>query len=877
MTATNCTGCTGTGYVRAAASIAGQTAPVPNVLVKLYLENEITAIFEGTTDENGILEGMSLPCPPRALSLDESSTARPYAVFTITAEKEGYEFLTVENAQVFDGETTLAQLIMQPSGALPANPLPDTTDVPEHNLYDTTPASAPSPSQSCPSVGKVLDEVIIPDKITVHLGKPAASAANVTVSFRDYIKNVASSEVYPTWPEQALRANIHAQISLALNRIYTEWYKSKGYSFDITSSTSYDQYYVHGREIFDVMSRITDDIFNTYVRKTGTKNPYYTEYCDGKTVTCPGMKQWGTVTQAEAGKNALQILKYYYGNDIEIVRTSNIGSVPSSYPGTPLRVGSTGSNVSILQRQLNRIAKDYPSFGTLAVDGVFGTAMETTVKKFQKQFSLTQDGIVGRATWYKISYIYVSVKDLAELTSEGEEDDGSLVSGVYPGAALKRGDTGADVQRIQFWLNAVGKFHSTIPVLTVDGIFGSGTETAVKAFQEIFGLGVDGVVGQKTWDALYEEYQDASNDSNGIAAGVYPGTPLRRGDTGDNVRQMQFYLRIVGLSNSAVPSITADGIFGAGTEAAVKAFQTFYGLASDGIVGKLTWNKLYEVYTDLANGLIAPDARPGVYPDVPLKQGSTGRYVKEVQYYLYIISAYYNDIPQIAFDGSFGAATTAAVKAYQKIFGLTVDGIVGETTWQSIYSRFTSLLNVDGPVYALAVLPAPAYSLVETHGGTYTAYLQLMLDTVSQFYTSVLPITDDSGVYSQATTDSVKSFQREFQLEETGEADTATWEEIQNVYFDALSKTSPGNAFPEGDYTGYVIKLNSVGAYVMQMQQYMNNIALRYCPKVFVEENGIFDAAMEAAVKQFQEGFGLPVTGTIDYETWRAIYDFYNS
>lgn len=204
--------------------------------------------------------------------------------------------------------------------------------------------------------------------------------------------------VGPTWPEQALRANIHAQISLALNRVYTEWYRSKGYNFQITSSTSYDQYYVHGRNIFEVMSRITDDIFNTYVRRIGTIDPYYTEYCDGKTVSCPGMKQWGTVTLANQGRNALSILQYYYGNNIEIVRTNNIQAIPESYPGTPLRLGSTGNAVRTIQRQLNRIARNYPFFGTLEVDGVFGASTEAVVKKFQKQFSLAQDGVVGRDT-----------------------------------------------------------------------------------------------------------------------------------------------------------------------------------------------------------------------------------------------------------------------------------------------------------------------------------------------------------------------------------------------------------------------------------------------------------------------------------------------
>ena len=203
------------------------------------------------------------------------------------------------------------------------------------------------------------------------------------------------------WPEQALRANIHCQISLALNRIYTEWYPSKGYSFNITNSTSYDQYYVHGRTVFDVMVRLTDDIFNTYIRKTGTVNPYYAEYCDGKSVTCPGLKQWGTVTLANQGRNALSILKYYYGNNIEIIRTNNIQSIPQSYPGSPLRQGSTGAAVFTLQRQLNRITKDYPFLGLLTVDGIFGRKMTETVKKFQKQFGFTADApdILTRGTW----------------------------------------------------------------------------------------------------------------------------------------------------------------------------------------------------------------------------------------------------------------------------------------------------------------------------------------------------------------------------------------------------------------------------------------------------------------------------------------------
>ena len=390
------------------------TSAVPEVLITVTGPGFSRTFL---TDAEGTAPDLAIEAPPQALSLTENPSAQPYAAVTLTAEKKGWQRQVIQDIQIFPCQTTLATLEMIPvNESTPGRQRVEPVEIPPHPLYAGEGGSGPGPKVS----PRVLDQVIIPKNITVHLGKPAASARNVTVSFRKYIANVASSEVYPTWPEQALRANIHAQISLALNRIYTEWYPSKGYRFNITNSTSYDQYFVYGRTIFDVMERITDDIFNTYVRRSGTIEPYYTEYCDGKTVTCPGMKQWGTVTLANQGRSALQILRNYYGNSVEIVRTQNIQSIPSSYPGSPLRRGDSGTSVATIQRQLNRIAKDYPFFGTVSVDGSFGAATETLVKRFQKQFNLTQDGVVGRATWYKISYIYVSVKDLAELTSEGE-------------------------------------------------------------------------------------------------------------------------------------------------------------------------------------------------------------------------------------------------------------------------------------------------------------------------------------------------------------------------------------------------------------------------------------------------------------------------
>ena len=515
------------------------------------------------------------------------------------------------------------------------------------------------------------------------------------------------------WPEQALRANIHCQISLALNRIYTEWYPSKGYTFNITNSTSYDQYYVHGRTVFDVMVRITDDIFNTYIRKTGTVNPYYSEYCDGKSVTCPGLKQWGTVTLANQGRNALQILKYYYGNDIEIIRTSNIQSIPQSYPGSPLRQGDSGTAVFTLQRQLNRITKDYPFLGLLTVDGVFGAKMAATVRAFQKQFNLTADGVVGRQAWYKISYIYVSVKDLAELTSEGEVSSGTLSDGTWGGTVLRTGSTGSAVEQLQFWLNTLAQYESSIPSLTVDGVYGTGTANTVRAFQRKYGLTVDGVVGRDTWTELYDQFRSIQSDNG--TPNAYPGTALREGASGQNVRLVQFWLKIARTVYSNLNNITVDGKFGSATTAAVKRFQTYFGLTSDGVVGRTTWNKLYEVYNDIANKLLSSSLRPGEYPGV-LRKGSSGTAVRELQFYLYLMSAYESSIPPVSIDGKFGADTERAVRAYQRFAGLTVDGVVGRTTWNSLYGR-ASQLRSSGPVVTLKRLPYPGAPLTVGSSG----------------------------------------------------------------------------------------------------------------------------------------------------------------
>ena len=579
-----------------------------------------------------------------------------------------------------------------------------------------------------------------------------------------------------TWPEQALRANIHCQISLALNRIYTEWYPSRGYNFNITGSPGYDQAYVHGRTVFDVMVRLTDDIFSTFIRKTGTVNPYFSEYCDGKTVSCPGLKQWGTVTLAEQGRSALSILRYYYGNDVEVIRTSNIASIPESYPGSPVRRGDRGPSVFTLQRQLNRITKDYPFFGTLTPDGIFGEQMAETVKRFQRQFSLTADGVVGRQTWYKISYIYVSVKDLAELTSEGETSSGVLSDGTWGGTVLRTGSRGGAVEQLQFWLNTISQYVASIPSVSVDGSFGSRTAAAVRAFQRRYGLAVDGVVGEATWNAIYAQFFSIQSDNG--TPNAYPGTALRQGDEGQNVRLVQFWLKIARTVYTALNNPTVDGQFGAATKRAVEAFQRYFGLTADGVVGRTTWNKLREVYTDIANDLLAEGLRPGAFPGV-LRRGASGRAVRELQYYLYLMHTYNLSLPSVNIDGNFGAATEAAVRAFQRSAGLTSDGVVGRATWENLYAQ-ANILRQAGPVVTVNRMAYPGAPLEVGSEGPAVLYYTVLLTRIAYYYNAVSS-PGTGSVYTDQTAAGTRSLQHLLGLPETGEVDADTWEAAEGL------------------------------------------------------------------------------------------------
>ena len=410
-----------------------------------------------------------------------------------------------------------------------------------------------------------------PETITVHLGPPVSSARNVEVPFAAYIKNVASHEIYPTWPENAIRANILAQISYALNRVYTEYYRTRGYDYDITSTTQYDQAYVDGGDVFENISQIVDDSFNNYIVRQGSVEPLFAQFCDGVRTQCGGLSQWGSVDLARDGMNPYEILQYYYGGDISIVFNAPVGGNVPSYPGRPLRRGDVGNDVLLLQRQLSRIRRNYPAIPEIPEPStVFDVPMEEAVKSFQQIFNLTPDGVVGKATWYKIKQIYNGVKGLSELSGEGLTI--SEVQRQYT-EALRLGDSGLAVRTVRFFLAFLGYFLPELPPIRPSDVYDQEMLNARRrAYEDVLG-------------DLPEEYRQ-------FAGEIYPGRFIVLGDRGDAVLLLQQQINRIAARDPDIPAVAEDGIFGRGTQAAVLALQRQLGIDPTGAVGPVLWAQI---------------------------------------------------------------------------------------------------------------------------------------------------------------------------------------------------------------------------------------------------------------------------------------------
>ncbi|MCM1267039.1 MAG: LysM peptidoglycan-binding domain-containing protein [Bacteroidales bacterium] len=494
---------TAIGYLIMQARTAHDALPLQGVQVTV-LDDEQNRIYELTTDESGETRKAALETIDRRYSQDEDFAGTPYIMYNVYAQAEGFEPVYVSDIPIFAGESAVLPLVLVPMQGAQRERM-QTQIVVGPPAVSQEGEREPEGAFQSGEAEQVLRQVAVPNPITVHLGTPNSAASNVQVSFSDYVKNVASSEIYPTWPEAALRANIYAIITFALNRVYTEWYRAQGYSFDITNSTAYDQAFVYGRPIYESVSRIADEIFNEYVRRQGQEAPYFTSFCNGTTTTCAGLSQWGTVSLANQGYTPIRILRYYYPDDVEIVETNIITNVLTSYPGTSLKVGSSGLDVQTVQTYLERIRVNYPAIPAITdTSGTFGESTQAAVRKFQSIFGLSADGIVGKATWYKLSSLYTAVTRLAELNSEGTNLG---IGTVPPASVLRQGARGQDVITLQYLLDLIAEYYADIPAVAQDGIFGAGTKQAVTAFQGRKGLVADGVVGPATWNALYQTYQ----------------------------------------------------------------------------------------------------------------------------------------------------------------------------------------------------------------------------------------------------------------------------------------------------------------------------------------------------------------------------------
>ncbi len=542
--------------------------------------------LSGYTNGDGELI-FTLPTFPAEISLiPEVET--PFGTYEVVVSKTGFVTRRFTGEQIFENITSLRKVKLTRA----------TGDNDEEDVVDTpkTRRITPAPTPDVPTASAVtFGEVIIPEDITVHLGSPYEVAENVTIPYTEYLKNVIASEIYPTWPEEAIIANFYAQNSLALNRVYTQWYKSQGYDFQITSSTAFDQAFFYDRSTFEETNAIVDRLFKNYISRVNSVEPLFTSYCDGRQTTCEGLSQWGTVTLARQGQNYFQILTNYYGDNIEI-RTAAVQEIPpDSFPGD-LKVGSSGEAVSNIQQRLNRIGIDYPQLPfVLSLSSYYDVDTEIAVRAFQRIFGLPITGVVDRETWYEIQYIYTAVKQLATLGSEGERPE----SDAFNGTDKTVGDKGTEILRIQWYLNRISYFlNGELPTSAPTGIFTQSTANNVKEFQRYFDLPQTGIINEATWNRIVSVYysllQNFPEEEEVLES--YPGTPIRQGDEGENVLYIQQALNSIRNTISGINYLSEDGKFGSATATAVRQFQEFFSLTPDGIVGPETWRRIAEIY-----------------------------------------------------------------------------------------------------------------------------------------------------------------------------------------------------------------------------------------------------------------------------------------
>ena len=772
------------------------------------------------TDENGTTEYVTLECPCLVTTSPAAGVTLYESYDVLVPAANGFMEVKVHGVQIFDDIPSVLNIHLEPyvegeskvieicirrehgvdidrDNGVPDSSPPRDGAMPDGTTADSMPEDItvfePIPDPT-PRIIPLANEVVVPEFITVHLGWPTATARQVRVPFRDYIVNVCCSEIYPHWERAAIEANVHAQVSFALNRLFTHWYPSRGRNFDITNVEQFDQVFVYGRNIFLNIEQIVNGIFNQFLRRPGHREPYLSSYCDGSPNTtwsrCSGMSQHGSQILAKRGFTPIQILRYYYPSDINIVQSTNFGPRnPGAYPGFPLREGSSGIDVRRMQLYLNRISGNWWIPPITNVSGIFGPQTRATVVAFQRLFNLNPDGVIGQATWYEITRVYVAARRMAELDSEGQRYS---VGNVPPTIVLRQGARGDEVVLLQFLLNFIGQFYNEIPFVVEDSVFRDTTRLAVIEFQRRFGLNPDGVVGPITWNKLFEVYRRVRTtippthpQPDMPAIPPFPGTPLQNGTRSESVRTLQSLLNGIARCYPSIEVLNTDGIFGPRTQAAVTEFQRLFGLTPSGIAGQDTWYRAVDEFNLLQNAPCpssppqppTPPPPPPTplppYPGTPLRVGSRGEDVRTMQRFLNNIARVYPIIPgNLNEDGVFGPLTEASVRAFQTFFGLNSDGVIGPNTWARIVNVNAALPNIVAPQF-------PENLQVGSTGNN-VRILQQYLNELRPNYPT-LPLLNVDGNFGNITRSAVVAFQNIFGFAPSGTVDRTTWNFIVSL------------------------------------------------------------------------------------------------
>ena len=778
----------GKGYLKVQTVTANGGVIVGDVSITV-MGQDGQVLYEVQTDNMGMAAPMALDAPDKRYTEEPESPVKPFASYKLIARAPGFMTAIYEGVMIFDTSTSILIIEMDPVvlGQENGNEI---REIEGHKLYETT---EPQQVQTgSPEIGFqpfVLPEVSIPNFIRVHLGREEnTSAQTVSVPFINYIKNVTSHEIFDTWPEEAIIANVYCIVSLTLNRVYTEFYRKRGRNFDITSETYYDQKFVYNGTIGARISAIVDRIFNYYLAIVGHKEPFLSLYNDGIRVNIPGrLSQWGSFYDArDQGMNAWQIIRKYYSQNLELRISDNFGGVLESYPGYTLTQGSRGNAVRTMQLYLNRVLGRYTNVIINPVDGIYGPQTTASVRMFQQLYNLPVTGNIDRRTWYEISRIYAIERGLWEMYSEGQRIG---IGQVPPTQTTRMGDQGALVVELQFLLDFIAMYHSEIPFVAQTSRFDSLTDEGVRAFQRLFGITPDGVVGATTWRKLYDVYwgimqntvppqPPPPNPNPPENIPPFPGTSLRVGSTGASVRLVQEAINKLAQITPGMWQIAVDGVFGNGTRDAVMAFQRIFGLVVDGIVGPVTWNRLMTE----ANMTVSTPPIPGIppFPGTNLGVGSSGANVRLIQEALNTLAPYYpGRLWILTVDGAYGNMTRDAIYAFQSIFGLPLTGIVNEATWNRLMQEAANVSGGGGGGGGggTQIPPFPG-NLSMGASGANVRLVQEAINALAPSYPGRLWILTVDGNFGPMTRDAIFTFQSLFGLPITGIINESTWNRL---------------------------------------------------------------------------------------------------